>query len=75
MTNLQTIEKAYDMMIACNQAYDISIFIDPELDTEDEAVDFDILPSNMEHAIQVCGLLNLTLQITTKNNELNYSIF
>ena len=74
-TNLRLLNLARETMSACNKAHKHEIFIDPVLDAEDEVIDFDILPSNLEHAVQICGLLNLSLQIMTVNNELKYSIY
>ena len=70
MNNLDVLKHALHTMHACNHAHKSTygIFMDVSLDLKDEFISFDILPSNMEHATQLCALLNLTLNIEANSD-------
>lgn len=81
MTNLEILSFAFHLMLACNKAHKSTygIFMDAEFKTEDETIQFDMLTSNLEHATQLCSLLNLTLSIEANSDPqsdktLNYFI-
>ena len=75
--NLETLNLALLVMSKCNRAHrsTIGIFIDPKLSAEEEYIEFEMLPSNLEHATQLCGLLNLTLgHRVEKDNRIIFEI-
>lgn len=63
MNNIYTLRLAYNLMGEANRKHENEIFMDVTLKEEDECIEFDILTSSLEHATQLCGLLNLTLHI------------
>ena len=70
MNKLDILATACQLMYTCNKAHHstFGIFIDFILDHDNECISFDILISNMEHATQLCGLLNLTLQVVVNTD-------
>ena len=81
MNNLEKLTFAQQLMFACNKAHNSThgIFMDVHFRSIDETIEFDIMTSNMEHATQLCSLLNLTLHIEVNSDpksdkQLNYYI-
>ena len=61
-------------MGVCNIAHKHEIFMDVNLKEEDECIEFDILPSNIDHVSDLTRLLNLTFN-WTEGNELRKTVY
>ena len=74
MNNIRTLSLAYDLMKEANRKHKHEIFMDVNLDEDDEVITFDILPSNMDHVSDLTRLLNLTFNFTP-GNELRKTVY
>ena len=74
MNNLAILNHAYLSMIICNRKHQNEIFMDVNLKEEDECIEFDILPSNIDHVSDLTRLLNLTFN-WTEGNELRKTVY
>ena len=74
MNNIYTLRLAYDLMLEANRKHKTEIFMDVNLKEEEEVVEFDILPSNIDHVSDLTRLLNLTFN-WTPGNELRKTVY
>ena len=58
----------------CNDAHKHEIFMDAQVNRDDETITFDILPSNIDHVSDLTRLLNLTFN-WTEGNELRKTVY
>ena len=74
MNNIYTLRLADDLMIEANRKKKHEIFMDVNLKEDEEVVEFDILPSNIDHVSDLTRLLNLTFN-WTEGNELRKTVY
>ena len=74
MNNIYTLRLAYNLMGEANRKHENEIFMDVNLKEEDEVIEFDILPSNIDHVSDLTRLLNLTFN-WTEGNEVRKTVY
>jgi hypothetical protein len=61
-------------MKACNKTHCHEIFVNPEIDEDEECIDFDISASNLIHAYQIQELFNMTVHMQSNGRKIIYSL-
>jgi hypothetical protein len=74
MKTIERLQFAILVMLQVNDAHNHEIFIDVELDEEDEAIFFKMSPAFTYHATDICRILNLTYYPEPKGDWILHTI-
>ena len=74
MKTTERLRFAIEAMKQANTGHRHEIFMDIELDKEDETINFDILRSDSHHAMDLARFLNMTYLPEPKGDKIQHSI-
>lgn len=74
MNTERKLRLAVELMNNVNKAHSFVIFMDVKLIEAEEEIQYDVMTTQVHHAVDICRLLNLTFYMTPVGDKIKFFI-